>query len=268
MPNPWASWPIPDPTSQGQRTSQHYTLSGPDVAIDDVTQLSWQRQVSEATYTWDDARSYCDCLTLGGYDDWQLPSRIELVSIVDFTRQNPSLDPVAFPDTPFEWFWSSSAVAGTDDLVWYVAFFDGNTHTTNKDSDFRVRCVRRAAGKERSVASAADGTVADARTGLTWQQGFSATTLDWADANQYCSTLALAGGGFRLPDMKELQSLIDESTTEPAIDGVLFSNTPSVGFWAATPLADTPTAAWFVNFASGVSYNSLTERTYQARCVR
>ncbi|HEY1536192.1 MAG TPA: DUF1566 domain-containing protein, partial [Polyangiaceae bacterium] len=65
-PNAWPSWPMPDPTSQGSATSQHYTESGADVAIDDVTQLSWQRQLSGTTYTWEQARQYCDCLTLGG----------------------------------------------------------------------------------------------------------------------------------------------------------------------------------------------------------
>jgi Protein of unknown function (DUF1566) len=267
-PNAWPSWPMPDPTSQGSATSQHYTESGPDVAIDDVTQLSWQRQLSGSTYTWEEARQYCDCLTLGAHDDWHMPSRIELLSIVDFTRQDPALDASAFPDTPFEWFWSASPVAGSDSDVWYVAFFDGNTHTSAKDSQYRVRCVRRAVGDDRHFTPQADETVADAATGLTWQRAMSPAQLSWADAKQYCSELPLSGGGFRLPNMKELQSLIDESSTAPAIDSVAFPETPSEGFWAATALAGMPTAAWFVNFASGVSYNSLVERTYRARCVR
>ena len=267
-PNAWPSWPMPDPTSQGAATSQHYTASGADVVIDDVTQLSWQAHSSDKTYTWDEARQYCDCLTLGAHDDWHMPSRIELLSLVDFTRQDPALDPLVFPDTPFDWFWSASPVAGSDSVVWYVAFFDGNTHTSAKDSDYHVRCVRRAVGNDRNYTLEGDDTVADAATGLTWQRATSPGQLSWADAKQYCLDLPLSGGGFRLPNMKELQSLIDENSADPAIDSAAFPVTPSEGFWAATPLAGTATAAWFVNFASGVSYNSLVERTYRARCVR
>jgi hypothetical protein len=267
-PNAWASWALPDPENQGSASAQHYAELSADLVLDSVTQLTWQRRLSDLTYSWDEARSYCACLTLGGYDDWQVPSRVELVSIVDFTRQDPALDPVAFPDTPFEWFWSSSTVAGEDGLAWYVAFWDGNTHSSTTDSSYRVRCVRHAEGSGGHFVVASDGTVADARTGLSWQRAASDAQLSWTEAQTYCSTLPLAGGGFRLPNMKELQSLVDEGASDPAIDEASFPNTPSEGFWAATPLSGTPTAAWFVSFSSGISYNSLIERTYRARCVR
>jgi hypothetical protein len=267
-PNAWASWPLPDPANQSSTNVQHYTEPSPDVVLDSVTQLTWQRQLSDRTYSWSEARSYCSCLTLGGYDDWQVPSRVELVSIVDFTRQDPALDPLAFPDTPFEWFWSSSTVAGEDGLAWYVAFWDGNTHSSTTDSSYRVRCVRHAEGSGGQFVAASDGTVSDARTGLTWQRAASDAQLSWTDAQAYCSTLPLAGGGFRLPNMKELQSLVDEGASDPAVDSASFPDTPSEGFWSATPLSGMPTAAWFVSFSSGISYNSLIERAYRARCVR
>ena len=266
--NAWASWPLPDPTGALGAMAQHYSESSTEVVVDDVTQLSWQRRVSERTYTWDEAREYCACLTLGGFEDWQLPSRIELVSIVDFTRQDPALDPVAFPDTPFDWFWSGSTVAGNRELIWYVAFFDGNTHTSSSDSAYHVRCVRHAEARSKRYFSLAEGTVSDALTGLTWQRATSPEQLSWADANSYCSAQDLAGGGFRLPNMKELQSLVDESTSDPAIDLAEFPDTLGEGFWAATPLAGSEGAAWFVNFASGIAYNSLVQRTERARCVR
>ena len=59
-----------------------------DVATDAVTQLQWQRHTPDDTFTWPEAEQYCGCLTLAGYDDWQLPSRMELVSIVDYTKQS------------------------------------------------------------------------------------------------------------------------------------------------------------------------------------
>ncbi len=265
-PNAWASWPLSDPTTEGEPHSQAFTVEA-DVATDAVTELVWQRHSPVETFTWSEARQYCGCLSLAGYDDWQLPSRIELVSIVDYTKQSPSIDELAFPDTPFEWFWSASALAG-DERYWYVAFFDGDTHAASPDQEYRVRCVRHAVGQLPRYDVSLAGTVKDASTGLTWQRDTSVERLTWSDAKLACDALGLAGGGWRLPSMSELQSLIDETQADPAIDAAAFPATPSEGFWAATPLAGTTTAAWFVSFLEGIAYNALLERPYRFRCVR
>jgi hypothetical protein len=238
-----------------------------DVVLDDVTRLEWQRQVPSQTFTWPEAKQYCDCLSLAEHDDWQLPSRMELVSIVDYSKQNPSIDVDAFPDTPFEWFWSASALAG-EDRYWYVAFFDGDTHASTTDRDYRVRCVRHAAGLLPRYDTSVADVVTDASTGLTWQREASAELLPWSDAKLACEALTLAGGGWRMPSMSELQSLIDESRTDPAINLEAFPATTGEGFWAGTPLAGLATNAWFVSFVDGIAYNALVERPYRVRCVR
>ena len=266
-PNAWASWPLPDPTTTGQANSQSYTLTD-EVATSDATELGWQRHVPAQTFSWPEARQYCACLSLEGHDDWQLPSRMELVSLVDYTRQNPSLDASAFPDTPFEWFWSASPLAGDPDAHWYVAFFDGDTHASVAERDYRVRCVRRAAGLLPRYDATLAGTVKDASTGLVWQREASAQQLTWAEAKLACEALPTAGGRWRLPSMSELQSIIDENEADPAIDAAAFPDTPSEGFWAATPLAGSTTAAWFVSFLEGIAYNALLEHPYRVRCVR
>jgi hypothetical protein len=249
-------------------TAPSYDTTTPGVAVDRVTGLSWQRIVGPELLDWKGAQAVCACLVLGGRDDWRLPSRIELVSLVDFTRQDPALDPVIFPDTPHEWFWSSSRVAAADPpAAWYVAFFDGDTHHAELDVPYRVRCVRGAAAAAPRFSARGDGTVADAATGLVWQQGATAGRT-WDEARATCATLPLAGGRWRLPDMKELQTIIDESRADPAVDQTLFPETASEGFWAATPLADTPSAAWFVSFAAGIAYNSRVDHLYNVRCVR
>ena len=266
-PHAWASWPLPDPTTTGQATSQGFTLTD-EIATDAVTGLAWQRHLPAQTFTWPDAKQYCDCLSLEGHDDWGLPSRMELVSIVDYTRQNPSLDANAFPDTPLEWFWTASPKAGTPDSYFYVAFFDGDTHASTSDRDYRVRCVRHATGQLPRYDTSLDGTVRDASTGLIWQREASAEPMTWNDAKLACDALALGSGSWRLPSMSELQSLIDESKSDPAIDAAAFPATPSEGFWAATPLAGSTTAAWFVGFLDGIAYNALLEHPYRARCVK
>jgi hypothetical protein len=266
-PNAWASWALPDPTTTGQPNSQSYTLTD-EVATSNATRLEWQRHTPASTFTWPEAKQYCDCLSLDGHDDWQLPSRMELVSVVDYTRQNPSLDASAFPETPFEWFWSASPKAGEPDSHWYVAFFDGDTHASAADRDYRVRCVRHAAGLLPRYDASLAGTVKDLSTGLVWQRAASDLQLTWAEAKLACEGLPTAGGGWRMPSMSELQSIIDESQADPAIDAAAFPDTPSEGFWAATPLAGSTTAAWFVSFLDGIAYNALLEHPYRVRCVR
>jgi hypothetical protein len=262
---------MPDPTTIGASNSQTYDTSSPDVAIDAVTHLMWQRIVDPAARTWDEAKVECACLALGGYHDWRLPTRIELVSIVDFTRADPAIDAAAFPATPADYFWTSSTLSGEMSTAWYVFFLDGNTHSGDEQSTYRVRCVRSTeppAPADDRYAVLGDGTVLDTKTKLTWERTLDPGTFVWSDANAHCASLGLSGGGWRLPNMKELQTLVDESATGPAIDRVAFPDAPSEALWTSSPLVGGPPEAWFVNFFSGVSYTSILDHGYRARCVR
>jgi len=131
----WAQWPVPSPAS--------YDTSVADVVTDNVTGLMWQRTLSIASVVWSEASSYCEDLSLAGHSDWRLPTRIELVSLIDVTRSNPSIDPVAFPNTPSALFWTSSPMAGDPGLAWSVYFGYGGTGQSPVDlTGVRVRCVR------------------------------------------------------------------------------------------------------------------------------
>ena len=174
--NTWASWRLPDPEGAGGESAQRYTLTD-GTATDAVTGLAWQRQPAPEPLAWQAAASYCACLSLDGYDDWSLPSRIELVSIVDYTRQNPALDEQAFPETPFEWFWSASRTAESSERYWYVAFWDGNTHAASVDQLYWTRCVRQSEGATPRYDLSSAGTVRDASTQLTWQRRRKTTRL-------------------------------------------------------------------------------------------
>ncbi len=114
------------------------------------------------------------------------------------------------------------------------------------------------------------GTVSDTKTGLTWQQGFTDATYTWAAAQTYCHTLPLAGGGWRVPNIKELQTLVDESTVNPAIDVSAqgFPGTPADLFWSSSPYAGYPLYAWAVAFADGSNSVDATTDLSRVRCVR
>src|SRR5689334_16839225 len=73
----------------------------------------------------------------------------------------------------------------------------------------------------------ANGTVYDTKTRLTWQQGAAPSTYTWTDASPYCGALNLGGMGWRLPSVRELQTIVDETLHAPAIDATAFSGTPS-----------------------------------------
>jgi len=119
---------------------------------DTITGLVWQRDGSELragcrgsgklTCTWAEAKAYCASLALGGLSGWRLPAKMELSTIVDFTRTNPAVDPTVFPNTPSTLFWSSTPVAGSSRYAWLVHFGGGGEDVNLMENDYRVRCVR------------------------------------------------------------------------------------------------------------------------------
>ena len=116
-----------------------------------------------------------------------------------------------------------------------------------------------------------NGTVYDTKSKLTWQQTVSSTTYSWADAKTYCAGVAasLGGTGWRLPTLKELQSLVDYSqSTPPMIDPKFFPSTPAAWFWSASPVAGSPSGAWYVDFSYGSTYSDDVSGTGDVRCVR
>jgi hypothetical protein len=102
---------------------------------DTLTNLVWQRQASATTMTWAAARTYCANAGL------RLPTLKELFSIVDLTVARPRIDQKAFPNTPAEWFWTSSPRVDYCDVAWFVDFDDGLWLSTNESATARVRCV-------------------------------------------------------------------------------------------------------------------------------
>jgi hypothetical protein len=100
-----------------------------------------------------------------------------------------------------------------------------------------------------------NGTVTDTATGLVWQQE-TPDSKTWEQALSYCETLSLAGyTDWRLPTNKELQSLVDYSRYNPAIDTTYFPDAVSSFYWSSTSLYCSSTypnfTAWGVDFYYG-----------------
>jgi hypothetical protein len=118
--------------------------------------------------------------------------------------------------------------------------------------------------------AAAQGTVYDTKTKLTWQQQVPSTRYPWADAKTYCAHVGaiLGGSGWRLPTLNELLTIVDFSRSNPSIDPSVFPATPADVFSSATPDASSSEAMWTVNFLYGVAWALSNTDAFAVRCVR
>jgi len=115
-----------------------------------------------------------------------------------------------------------------------------------------------------------DGPVTDNVTGLMWQQEDDNQPRAWEAALAYCEDLVLPPGGhtdWRLPDAKELRSIVDNTRYSPAIDPV-FTGTNSAYYWSSSTYAYLTYYAWYVYFLDGSVYGGNKSTTYYVRCVR
>jgi hypothetical protein len=258
----------------GAPNPESYTDNQDGTVTDSVTGLMWQQSVPTTKYTWADAVAYCPTLTLAGRNDWRLPSRIELVSIVDPGQASPpSIGGTYFPSTPVDPFWSSSLAAGyQSSSAWYVGFNYGVSGTGQVSDLSRVRCVRSASADVsappwRYVVDSTNGAVFDTKTKLTWQRERTASSTKylWADAKTYCAGV---GTGWRLPTIKELQTIVDHSRIAPSINQAAFLSAPTGSFWSSSSEASYSPYAWYVDFGIGLAgTGSVSEPSY-VRCVR
>ncbi len=82
---------------------------------------------------------------LCGYKDWRLPTRHELVGLVNYgvPYPGPTIDQTFFPHTPNGMHWTASAFPNNKDHAWVVDFISGETHRNNSKSfNGFVRAVR------------------------------------------------------------------------------------------------------------------------------
>ncbi len=154
--------------------------------------------------------------------------------------------------------WSSTLPDASQSDAWSVGF-NGGIYLDSKLGG--VNFVRAVRPGGRFVQNA-DGTVTDSFTGLQWQKdagdfnGDGQSGLDdhlsWCQALEYCEHLTFAGhDDWRLPNVRELQSIIEYGRRAPAVDPVF----GELGFdyWSSTSLPDSHELAWDVNFTWGIT---------------
>jgi hypothetical protein len=110
-------------------------------------------------------------------------------------------------------------------------------------------------------------TIADTKTGLTWQRAVPAGTFTQADGAAQCQSLALGGfsSGWRLPAKKELDSIVDPVGYGPAVDPNAFPGTPNQFFWSSSSSSNGN--GWYVDFTNGADSTAAPSQSFRIRCV-
>ena len=264
---------------------------------DNVTGLMWQKEMGEKL-SLEEALQKINDVRLGGYSDWRIPTIKELYSLIQFSGsvkgQNalyPFIDTTYFNQPIGDTSkgereidaqtWSGTEYVGKtmnkDETVFGVNFIDGRikgypkynprSRAANK-MYFRFVRGNTDYGKN-SFVDNGDDTITDAATGLMWQQSDSLTGLNWEDALQYAESSTLGGySDWRLPNAKELQSLVDYSRSPETSDSAAINpifHTSSIKneagekdypyYWSSTTHLDGPvpeSGAVYVTFGKAL----------------
>ncbi len=125
-----------------------------------------------------------------------------------------------------------------------------------------------------------DGTITDKVTNLVWKrcsEGLSGSVCDqgtpaiftWQEALKVAADSSFAGKkDWRLPDIKELSSIVERQCTMPAINAIVFPATPTMSFWSSSPYEANPAFAWNVYFPYGISDGNNKNYKFFVRLVR
>jgi hypothetical protein len=134
-----------------------YTDNGNGTVTDNNTRLMWQRLNDGSKYNWyrasgtynatsnPSSQNVCGAMNLGGHTDWRLPTKKELMSIVDYSvpYPGPTIMSAFFPNTVSSGYWSSTTFASSPARAWSVDFYDGTDASGSfKETNGYVRCVR------------------------------------------------------------------------------------------------------------------------------
>ena len=264
---------------------------------DDVTGLIWQNSVQTSTYqdiTIDDSAEIC------GRSGWRLPTIEELRSIVNYGSSSPAVDSsyfsaIADGHSSAE-FWTSTVFNyyGSN-YYWQIDFGDGgdtNNYFTNSD---RYMLVTSADNPDyllerwpnNRYSDNGDGTVTDTYTNLIWMRcslgqdwnsssgacDEAASSFSWSGAlNQARKSSYAEYDDWRLPNVKELTSLLKHTSSYPSINSTIFPNMPTddgTNFWTSTPSVSTDSYSWLVDFYdyTGDTANNRVQE-YYVRLVR
>lgn len=230
--------------------------------------------------TWPEALDYIRSFSeeqAGGFSDWRLPNRRELRSLVSHQARNPALpEGHPFKNIFMGWYWTATTAAIAPNHAWYIHMEGARMFYGGKDQSYMAwpvrggsevlprtgqqRCHDRDGNDLSCAGTGQDGEyqlgqpwpqprfveqnpgILDRLTGLLWgrRAGVTDTPVDWQTALDMVNGITLGGIEWRLPNINELESLVDCSRCDPALpDGHPFEDVRD-GYWSSTTSAFEP----------------------------
>ncbi len=292
-----------------------YTNNNDGTITDHVTGLMWAQDMGDKI-TFDAAKTKAANATLGGHTDWHVPTLKELYSLILFTGKvkgetaitmfidtqyfNQPIGDVSLGEREIDaQVWSATEYVGKTmnnvETVFGVNFVDGRIKgypkykpATGAANTMYLRMVRGNTDYgQNNFTDNGDGTISDLATGLMWQKADDGVARDWETALSYSESLMLANyTDWRLPNAKELQSIVDysrspQTTNSPAINPLFQTteiNDPDGNpghypfFWSSTSHLDgvNPyTTAVYIAFGEGLGkMNGVLMDVHGAGCQR
>ena len=256
-----------------------YKDNGDGTVSDLNTGLMWVKARGQKM-PWADAVAGAPKCRVAGHADWRMPTIKELYSLINFNGgcHGTVASSIPYLDTRYFDFvygdeskgvriidcqdWSATeyigkTVNGKPSTVFGVNFADGRIKGYPKAfpsgwvASMYVRYVRgNPAYGRNDFRDNGDGTITDRATGLMWQKADSGKGMNWEQALAYAAGVKLAGhSDWRLPNAKELQSIVDYSraptVTQSAAISQLFRTTQLPDgeypfYWTSTTHLDGP----------------------------
>lgn len=258
--------------------SPFYINNNDGTITDTITGLMWQK-TDGGEMTFENALSYTDTLTLGGFNNWRLPNAHEAFSILNLQSNNPALDVSFFTKTLADYWWTSNRQINDSTKIWVTNAGGGignhpksETISAGGTKKIHVRAVRDIIAPPilaNLYTDNLDGSVIDNRTQLVWQKIPNTNPMSWEAALQYAEGLILGNdSNWRLPNIKELQSLNDESYVNPSVNPSFFNNMGVRKYWSSTTQQNQVANAWYWNTQYGITTYDAKSNNNFVICVR
>ena len=257
-----AAFGVSDPTAR-------FTVDGP-LVHDAWTGAIWLANANPAEFplTWKEAGAFAATMARNrehGCSGWRLPPRRLLFSLVSHNRINPSL-PEGHPFTNVftGYYWTADTCHRLPAQAWHIHFGGGRVVKADKNDASLLWPVCLPQGPAREGAGGAgrfaigNGAALDGQSGLHWSLDAdpAGCMLRWEEAIAYVAGLnERAWHGrtdWRLPNVRELESLADLSSDSPALaKGHPFANVRE-GYWSRTTSVYEPRYAWTLYTRDGM----------------
>lgn len=256
---------------------ERFEATGKHLVLDRATGLTWTKNScpSEFPLSWQEGLDFVEQMNKDaryGRNDWRMPNRREMRSLIDHSSKKPALTRGhPFKNIFLGWFWTSTTAAIATRYAWYVHLEGGRMFYGNKDGYYWLwpvcgsanilpctgarKCYDERGSTLPCEENGQDGAlrmgvpwpaprflstkigILDVLTGLTWHREASlgTQTASWNEALTAVDTLAKVSNlPWRMPTINELESLVDASTHSPALpDTHLFSGIEQ-SYWSST----------------------------------